>query len=446
RFVADLVRQKRAEGLIPPEPKPVIDPAKPKIAIVGSGPSGLTCAADLAKRGYPVTIFEASARPGGQLQSAIPKYRLPKEALAAEIQDIVDMGIELKLNSPVGERLSLADLRAQGYQAIYLAVGAQKSRSLPIPGIDLSGVKLSLDFLREAEQSSDITIGKRVVVVGGGNGAMDVARTARRLGATEVNVVCLESHPEMPAHAWEIEEAEEEGIKINPSWGPKQIIAAAGGKVAAVEFKKCTAVFDSKKTFNPTYDESNVARFDCDTVIIAIGQAADASFLPKETKIQSSRGGFIIVDPVTLATGEPGIFAGGDGVTGPKSAVEAIYHGHEAAISIDRYLNGHDLSENRQQPKETPAPTPEGIHEKKARVHLNRIPLERRLASFDEIELGYTEDEARAETKRCLNCGLCSECLQCVAVCKANAVNHAEKPEVRDIEVGSIILATGFEP
>jgi len=445
RFVADIVREQREKGSIPPEEKPIIDPAKPKVAIVGSGPSGLTCAYDLAKRGYPVTIFEASSTPGGQLQSSIPNYRLPKDVLASEIQDIIDMGIELRLNTPINGKLSLADLKAQGYQAIYLAIGAQKSRSLPIPGADLPDVLLALDFLRDANLGNEIKMGKRVVVIGGGNVAMDVARTARRLGVSEVHAVCLESRQEMPAHSWEIEETEEEGVDIKPSWGPKQIIAR-GGKVSAVEFKKCTSVFDSEGRFSPSFDESATFKIDCDTVIIAIGQGADLSLLPPETKIKHDPGGFIIVEPVTLATDEPGIFAGGDGVTGPKSAVEAIKHGHEAAISIERYLTGADLREGREQPKEEPAPAPEGKHERKERIYPKKIPLERRLSSFDEIELGYTEEEAKAETERCLDCGLCSECLQCVAVCKAEAIEHAMKEEVVEIPVGSVVLAPGFEP
>ena len=445
RFVADIVREKRKEGSIPAEEKPEIDPTKPKVAVVGAGPSGLTCAYDLVKQGYSVTIFESSSEPGGQLQSAIPKYRLPREVLAADIQDIIDMGIELKLNTPINDNFSVADLKTQGYQSIYLAIGAQKSRSLPIPGADLPDVLLALDFLRDANQGKEIKLGRRVVVIGGGNVAMDVARTARRLGAAEVQAVCLESREEIPSHSWEVEDAEEEGVQIKNSWGPTEIIAK-DGKVSAIEFQRCTLVFDSEGNFNPTFDESVRTKIDCDTVIIAIGQSTDLSLLPAETKIKNSRGGFIMVDPVTLATDEEGVFAGGDGVTGPKSAVEAINHGHEAAISIDRYLTGADLGEGREQPTEEPAPIPEGEHERKERIHLKKIPLERRLSSFDEIELGYSEEEARAESERCLNCGFCSECLQCVTACEAKAIMHDMKEEVVDIPVGSVILAPGFEP
>ncbi|MEE8318857.1 MAG: FAD-dependent oxidoreductase, partial [Dehalococcoidales bacterium] len=234
RFAADIVAQKRKAGEIPPEEKPVIDKSKPEVAVVGSGPSGLTCASDLVKLGYPVTIFEAAPAPGGQLWSAIPKYRLPKDVLAAEIRDVIDLGIELKLNTPINGRHGLDELK-QRYPAIYLAVGAQNSRSLPIPGVDSPPVRLALDFLRDVNLEKAVDIGKKVVVIGGGNVAMDVARTARRLGASEVTTICLESAEEMPAHSWEIDEAVEEEVKIMNSWGPLEIVNK-DGKVTGVKF------------------------------------------------------------------------------------------------------------------------------------------------------------------------------------------------------------------
>ncbi|KPK21887.1 MAG: 4Fe-4S ferredoxin, partial [Dehalococcoidia bacterium SG8_51_3] len=445
RFAADIVRQKRKDGEISPEEKPAIDKSKPKVAVVGAGPSGLTCALDLVKLGYQTTVFEKDAEPGGQLWSAIPKYRLPKDVLAADIKDVVDSGIDLKLNSPINGKNGLAELKKQGYRAIYLAIGAQQSRSLPIPGVDLPQVRLALDFLREVNQGKKVEIGDKIVVIGGGNVAMDVARTARRLGARDVTAVCLESAEEMPAHPWEIEEAVEEGVKIMNSWGPVEIIDK-NGKAGGVNFKKCTAVFDGEGKFSPTFDESVTTSVDGDMVIIAIGQATDLSVLPENTGIKTTRGGWLIADPLTLATDEDGIFAGGDGVTGPKSAVEAIKHGHEAAISIDRYLNGLDLSEGRSKEKEEPAPLPEGKHEKKARLGTKYIALEKRLSGFDEIVGTLTEEEAIKEAERCLDCGLCSECLQCVAVCQAKAIDHEMKAEEVELEVGSVVLAPGFEP
>ena len=445
RFAADIVRQKRKDGEVPPEEKPVLDKSKPKVAVVGAGPSGLTCALDLVKLGYPTTVFEKDAEPGGQLWSAIPKYRLPKDVLAADIKDIVDLGIDLKLNAPVNGKNGIDELKKQGYKAIYLAIGAQQSRSLPIPGVDLPQVRLALDFLRDVNQGKKVDIGDKVVVIGGGNVAMDVARTARRLGAKEVTAICLEGAEEMPAHAWEIEEAVEEGVKIMNSWGPTEILSK-NGTVTGASFKKCTAVFDSEGKFSPTFDENVTTSVDGDTVIIAIGQATDLSVLPESTGIKTTRGGWLIADPLTLATDEAGIFAGGDGVTGPKSAVEAIKHGHEAAISIDRYLNKLDLKEGREAKEDEPAPLPEGKHEKKARLDAKNINLERRLSGFDEIVDTFTEEEAVKEAERCLDCGLCSECLQCVAVCQAKAIDHEMKEEEVELQVGSVVLAPGFEP
>jgi heterodisulfide reductase subunit A-like polyferredoxin len=443
-FIADTVRQKRKEGAIPPEEKPKIDPAKGKIAVVGAGPSGLACACDLVKHGYSVTIFEASSLPGGQLQWAIPKYRLPKDVVATDIKEIIDLGIDLKLNTPIKDNANISWLKTQGFKAVYLAIGAQKSRSLTIPGAETQGVLLALDFLKNVNSDQPVELGKRVVVIGGGNVAMDVARTARRLGAEEVKTVCLEARHEMPAHTWEIEEAEEEGIEVVNSWGPKEVFAA-DGKVSAIEFMKCTSVYDKDKKFSPIYDQNVTTKFDCDIVIVAIGQATDLSVLSKETQIKTTRGGLIVADPVTMATDEKGIFAGGDSVSGPKSAVEAIAQGHEAAISIERYLSGLDMKQGREKVKEDPAPIPEGKHVKQQRVPIRTIAMEKRLSTFDEVAIMYSEEEAKKEADRCLNCGMCSECLQCVAVCQAKAVDHTQKPEHLDISVGSVILAPGFD-
>lgn len=445
RFAADKARAERDKGNIPVPEKPVIDPNKPKIAVVGAGPSGLTCGHDLIRLGYPVTIFEAAPEAGGQMWSSIPKYRLPKDVLARDVKDLTDDGLEIKYNSPINGNLSLANLKTDGYRAIYLAVGAQLSRSLPIPGVDSSGVTLGLDFLRAAKLDEVTGTGKNVVVIGGGNVAMDVARVARRLGAAEVRCVCLESEEEMPAHSWEIAEAEEEGVRISNRWGPTRIIEK-DGTASAIEFQKCTAVFDAEGRFSPTFDEKNKTTFECDRVIIAIGQAADTTLLGENSKVATNRGGFITSDPLTLATGEDGIFAGGDAVTGPKSAVEAIKHGHEAAVSIDRYLNQADLAENREKPEEEAAPIPAGKHARIQRIHAAKLSPESRIANFDEIEATFTEAEAVAEAERCLNCGLCSECLQCVAVCQANAIDHNQQAETLELKIGSVVLSPGFKP
>ena len=332
-FIGDIVRQKRKEGSLPPEEKPQIDPAKGKVAVIGAGPSGLTCAYDLIKHGYPVTIFEATSKPGGQLQWAIPAFRLPKDILAADIQDILDLGIELKLNTVIGKDLSLADLKDQGYQAIYIAIGTQKSSELSVPGSDLQGVLGALDFLKDTIQGKPVSTGKKVLVIGGGNVAMDCARTCLRLGS-EVTVVYRRTRAEMPALPYEIAEAEEEGVRIEDGWGPKEIIGQ-DGRVIAMEFQKYIPAGEGRSSA-PSYDSSITRRIDCDTIILTIGQATDLSFLSPDSRIRTTRGGLIVTDPLTLATDEPGIFAGGDGVSGPKSAVEAIRYGHEAAMFIER--------------------------------------------------------------------------------------------------------------
>lgn len=443
-FLADNIHDKRKKGEIPAEDKASIDLNKAKIAVIGAGPSGLTCAYDLVKKGYPVTIFEASAKAGGQLQWAIPRYRLPKERLAEDVQEIIGLGIELKLNSPIKDNKNLSWLKAQGYKAIYIAVGAQGSRALNVPGENLPGVRPAMQFLRDSNSDIEVKVGKRVVVVGGGNVAMDVARTARRLGAAEVKAVCLEQRSEMPAHQWEVVEAEEEGIEVVNGWGPKQIIGTEKG-VTAIEFKQCLSTLDKDLRFNPTYDENVTTTLECDDVIVAIGQSIDNSVVPANSKIKTARSGWIITDSVTLATGEPGVYAGGDGVTGPKSAVEAIAQGHEAAISIDRFLNGQDEKEGRVKVKETPAPVPEGKHPKLSRVKLSSIPMAERVSTFKEAAIMYTEEQAKQEAERCLNCGLCSECLQCVSVCQAKAIDHTQKDEFIDVNVGSVVLAPGFD-
>ncbi|MFC1962309.1 FAD-dependent oxidoreductase, partial [Chloroflexota bacterium] len=375
RFVADTVRKQRDEGLIPPEEIAAIDLSKPRVAVVGSGPSGLTCAADLSKRGYPVTIFEAGSKPGGQLQLTIPEYRLPKDILAAEIQDIIDAGIELELNTSIGKDTPLDDLKAKGYQAIYLAIGAQKSTSLSIPGEDSPEVLPALDFLRDINSGKEIKIGKRVIVTGGGNVAMDTARTARRLGAEEVSIIYRRTEAEMPARLEEVEDAREEGIKFRFLTNPKKFLSNDNKHLVGVECNEMELGEPDESGRRRPIAKPETFTIDCDTVIVAIGQSTNLAVMLGDTKIKTKPNSFISVERVTLATDEPGIFAGGDGVTGPKSAVEAINHGHEAAISIERYLTGADLREGREKPKEEPAPLPEGEHDKKERIYTKKISL-----------------------------------------------------------------------
>jgi heterodisulfide reductase subunit A-like polyferredoxin len=443
-FIGDWVKQKRRAGEIPPIEKVKSDSNKGRVAIIGAGPSGLTAAYDLVKKGYPVTIFEATSQPGGQLQWAIPQYRLPKDILAADIKDIIDLGIDLQLNTLIGKDFSLNDIKARGYQAIYIAIGTQKSSELDVPGSDLPGVIKALEFLKDTIEGKPVDIGKRVIVVGGGNVAMDAARTCIRLGC-EVKVVYRRSRDEMPALPWEISEAEEEGVEIINGWGPKEIVSKNAQAVGMV-FQKYIQAKTGDRSSKPSFDPDTTRQFDCDSIILTIGQATDLSFLPEDTRIETTANGLLVVDPVTLQTAEPGVFAGGDGVSGPKSAVEAIHHGHEAAISIDRFLSGQNIQADRIQPSEEPAGIPEEKFPVMGRVPLRTIGMEKRRTTFEEVTIQYTEDEVKQEAERCLNCGLCCECLQCVAVCQAQAIDHFQKKELVDIAVGSIIMAPGFDP
>lgn len=414
-----------------------------KIAVVGAGPAGLTAAQDLALEGYQVTVYDALPEPGGMLRAGIPRYRLPLEVVDCETRRILNLGVKFVPHTRLGRDITLEELRAQ-YQAVILAVGLQESRQLKIPGADLIGVLPGLAFLRQTSLGERVEIGRRVVVIGGGNVAMDVARTARRLGAEEVHIACLEARPEMPAHPWEIEEALEEGIILHTSWGPKSFLGR-DGRVTGVELMQCTQVFDEEGRFSPQYNPQVTQTLPADTVLVAIGQAADLSFLDENTGLQVNRG-LIAADSLTLATSLPGVFACGDVVRGPSSVVEAVASGHEVAETVKRYLSGMDLGAGRTAEKPEKLGPPENVVPFPARrVKQPQAPPEERIKDFREVYQGYTREMAIEEARRCLNCGICSECLQCEAVCKKKAVEHGQKEKWEELNVGSIILAPGFE-
>ncbi len=416
-----------------------------QVAIVGAGPAGLTCALDLRAMGYKVTVFEASDKPGGMMRYGIPEFRLPREIIDREVADIVNAGVELKANSPIRGRKELDGLLTGGYKAVFLGLGCQKSRGLKIDGTNLDGVHLGVEYLRAASEGKPLATGKRVVVIGGGNVAVDVAMTARRCGAEDVTMVCLECREEMPAFEYEIEEALAEGIKVNPSWGP-QAILGKDGKVSGLETVECTRVFDSGGRFNPEFNSCNQGFVPADTVILAIGQAVDADGLEG---FDRGPGGTFKADKLTLATGVPGVFAGGDMVSGPASVIEAVAAGHEAAISIDRFIRGEDLAAGREKPKREPATKEDsaaarGKIVKRERAKEPVVPVSER-AGMPEIALGFDEETAVAEAKRCLNCGVCSECLQCVVACEAKAIDHTMQASESELEVGAVVLAAGFK-
>ncbi|MDI6788536.1 MAG: FAD-dependent oxidoreductase, partial [Planctomycetota bacterium] len=459
RFIADTVRQK---GEKPPEPMPITK--KEKIAVIGAGPAGLSSAQRLRQKGYAVTIFEASDKPGGMLTSCIPAYRLSEEVADYEINRVIATGIELKLNTKVGRDISLAKIR-EDYNAVFMAVGYQEPAKIPLEGSDAKGVFYGIDFLKEAKESNGGTkelknertgsyvsqfIGSSVIVIGGGNVAMDCARTSLRLGAKEVSIVCLETrdlehNDRMPAHEWEIEETEEEGIRINCRLGPAKVLTK-DGKVAGLETTLCESVYDFSsgvKKFAPKFTPlKRGPTLEADTIIIATGQRSDLAGFEEVEKGQSNS---IKVNPVTLETNIAGVFAGGDVVRGPASVIEAVAHGNEAAISIDRYLTGQDIKEGRGG-KKTDVELPQERIEKeikKQRLSIPRESPEERKQSFVEVEKLVDEDRAVAEAERCLSCSLCCECLQCVTACQPKAINHEMKPEIKIIPVGAVILATG---
>jgi len=365
----------------------------------------LTAAYYLARMGHGATLFEAEAELGGMMRAVIPEYRLPQEVLEREIAGVTQ-GVEVVTGTRIGEDLSLEDLRGE-YDAIFLALGAPLSRKLAIEGIELEGVLWGLDFLRAVKQGQGPKVKEKVLVIGGGNVAIDVALTALRLGAKEMQLACLECREEMPAHEWGVEEVIEEGVVLNLSWGPRRILG--DGQVRGVELVRCSSVFDEEGRFKPCYDQSVTSTIETDMVILAIGQAigqaSDLSFL--DSHLQTTRLGTIFVDAGSLQTSLPGVFASGEVVSGPASVIEAIASGRQAAISIDKYLGGEGVlhEPSLEVDKEPWLGREEGFADR-YRVQVPRLPLERRVKGFEEIELGFDEAQAREEASRCLRCDL----------------------------------------
>ncbi|MGD0230702.1 MAG: FAD-dependent oxidoreductase [Syntrophorhabdales bacterium] len=437
RFVADYETGRRE----PPAPEIGQETGK-KVAIVGGGPSGMACAIECRKAGYGVTIFEAREKLGGMLYWGIPAYRLPKDVLDRETSLVERMGISVRYNTRVGKDISLADIR-KTYDAVYIGCGAQGGRGIGLSNEDAPGVMTGVEFLRLSNKAEPLDVHGRVIVVGGGNVAVDVALTARRLGKAEVHMVCLEKRDEMPASAWEIEQSIEEGIKVHTSWGPSEI-RVENGRLAAIEFKRCIAVFDEMGRFNPTYNDGVRKAWDADMVILAIGQSPETEFMKELSGVEVLRGGWAKADAVSLATGAPGVFAGGDIVTGPKMAIDALSQGQEAAESIRRFLEGRDLVEGRcAKETELVIDVPKDI-ERRPRVVIPSLAIEER-KGFEEVEQVLDELSARAEAERCLSCRRCLGCKLCEEACKPGAIDYLQGPEEMRIEVGSVVLATGLD-
>ncbi len=410
-----------------------------KVAVIGSGPAGLAAAHDLALLGHSVTVFEKLSVLGGMMAVGIPRYRVPSDVLSAEIKAIQDLGVEMKTGVGFGKDVTIESLKNDEYEAFFLATGLHQSRGLNVEGEDLPGVLEGVGFLRDVALGKPVTLGKRVVVVGGGNVAIDVARTTLRVGAQDVSMVCLENAEEMPASESEIEDAREEGVAVVNCFGPKRFLEK-DGRLSGIEFKSCTCVFDDKGAFCPTYDESELRAIEADTVIVAIGQAAGLSFVEKDGIVVTARGG-LEADPATLQTPTAGVFAGGDAVTGPGIAIKAIAAGKQAAISIDCYLRGEPLSEVLSAeacPTEKLSPDVVEKTREFPRSKAISLPMEDRSKGFDEVESVLSEELATKEALRCLHCYIgatvdkdkCLSCLTCVRVCPLGIPSFSKMGEI----------------
>jgi len=399
------------------KPNPIPKTHTEKVAIIGSGPAGLTTAYELIKKGYPVTVFESAPKPGGALRYCIPSYRLPKDLLENEIGYIKTLGVDFKTGTSVGKDIAIGDLFQQGYKAVFIGTGAHRCLSLNIEGEELEGVTHSLTFLSDINCGRSVKLGKKVIVVGGGNVAVDAARTAKRLGPDEVTVLYRRTEQEMPAHKQELEEAKLEGVKFQFLTAPKKIVGKDGKVVGIESIKMRLGEPDESGRRRPIPVEDSEFTVLADTVILAIGETPDTSFLPKE--IQVTKGNAIVADQVTLQTTALNIFAGGDAVTGPASVIEAIAAGKKAAESIDRYLRGLDLKAGRE--KETHeikwAATEKPL-EKKPRQPMPRLEPLQRARNFNEVELGFTPKAGMQEAHRCLACGPCAQCLEMEELCE----------------------------
>ena len=378
-------------------------PTGKKVAVIGSGPAGLTAAYYLAKQGHATTVFEAAPKPGGLLRYGIPEYRLPNEIVDKEISVIEEVGVEIKTNSPVE---SLKTVFSQGYDAIFLATGASSSRKMGIPNEDAQGVMHALNFLEKINAGEKVDIGKRVAVIGGGNAAIDAARVALRLEAEEVNIIYRRSRDELPALADEIEEAEQEGIKLNVLATPTRVITENGRMTGLECIRMELGSPDTSGRRRPIPIEGSEFTVDVDNVIIAVGQEVNRSDLPTELEFTSF--GTLAVDQETLQTNINGVFAGGDVVSGPADVISAITTGREAACSIDRFLGGDgDIDEVLAPPEGVPEPfNVEQAEGEKHRITMKMLGFEKRHKCFALVELGYENEEAVEETGRCLRCDL----------------------------------------
>ncbi len=417
-----------------------------KVAVVGAGPSGLTCAYYLAIEGYDVEVFEALPVAGGWMAVGIPEYRLPKNVLNAEIKVIEDLGVKIHLNTQIGKDISFDKLKSD-YSAVFIGCGTMKSSKLNIPGEDMQGVIHGVDYLMQINLGKKVSLGDKVAVIGGGNVAMDAVRTAIRTGSKDVFILYRRTRAEMPASPEEIEEAIEEGIEMKFLVAPKRVVGK-DGKVTGIE---CTRMElgepDASGRRRPVEIKGSEFIVECDAILPAIGQEADLSFITKESGVSINKWNNVDYDKVTYATNIPGVFSGGDVVTGPQTVVKAVFSGKEAAKSIDLYLRDEDIKAGREKDWTVDLADKADVSSL-TKVPREKYPLmkpEERKTSFEEVGIGFAEAQAIAEANRCLACGICSECYQCVDVCLAKAIDHDMKVEEEIIEVGAVIASPGFE-
>ncbi|HET7011457.1 MAG TPA: FAD-dependent oxidoreductase [Anaerolineales bacterium] len=457
RFVTDRVYAEERTPVPPAERR-----FDPRVAIIGAGPCGLTAAQDLARLGYGVTIFEALPVPGGMLRVGVPEYRLPTEIIEREVADILDLGVELRLDTRVDD---LDQVFAEGFDSVLIAVGAHEGVRLPLPGAHLPGVLVNTHFLRDVRlglyQRSDghvltpegETFGPRVLVLGGGNVAIDVARSAARLGA-HVELACVEPRDRMPCHPWEAEAAEAEGVTLHPGRSFLRIVEDAQGRAAGVDCVRVKSfAFDADGRLNVETEPGSEHTLSADTVIFSVGQRAGLAFIPEDAGVGITRQRTIAINPNTMAATRPGVFAAGDSVSGTAFVIEAVASGHRAAESIHRYLRGDALE---------PTPKPDlpvvkftrgeavqrmavGGARAGGRVPMPELPVEARRGNFIEVERGYTDELAQQEASRCLSCAICSECLSCQYICGVKAIRHDEVERIEELRVGAVILAPGYE-
>ncbi len=441
RFIADdEIKQGKS-----PDIKPAGEPKNHKIAVIGSGPAGINCAYQLALEGYPVTVFEALPVPGGMLKVGIPDYRLDKKILEREIEILTGLGVEIRCNTAVGRDITLDGLREAGYSAFFLGIGAHKDVKLGIPGEEAEGVIPGVKFLRSLNLGETPEVGRKVLVIGGGNVAMDAARSAIRLGC-DVTVVYRRSEQEMPASTWEIQHAKEEGVKFEYLTAPLEVISDGQKAIGLKCQKNALGPADASGRRRPVAIPDSEFVMEADNIIPAIGQAVDTGMFNTTGGICFEKNGTIVCDVNKMLTGDPGVFAGGDAVSGPATVIEAIAAGNKAAKSIRNYLEGTDLPIEPFLLQETPI---EEINFKglahKSRQAMPVLEKAARIGSFDEVELGFDEEQSVKEALRCVDCSICSECKACERTCRSGAIRHEQSDEVVEIPVSSVIMANGYD-